>query len=253
MIRQLVKNLIHRIGYRAFRRDSFDKKFVAFSRWGVKPGPFLRHFIKTDEIAICFDAGANIGQTAKLFSALFPAATIYSFEPVSTAYAKLVAETARIERVIPMKIALGDCEGKSEMFVNDDAETNSLVSASASDGSTLTETVRITTIDQVMADRGVERIHLLKTDTEGYDLKVLAGAENAFRNESVDLVYCEVGFNEADRGHTFFYKVLEYLQGRGFHFAGLFESAFFNRPPQILYANALFVHRNSQLTIDWED
>jgi FkbM family methyltransferase len=67
------------------------------------------------------------------------------------------------------KLALGAESGHETIFLNEMAAKNSL-SPEWSDAIG-TETAEVFTVDQVMAAQGIELIHFLKIDTEGYELK----------------------------------------------------------------------------------
>ena len=54
---------------------------------------------------------------------------------------------------------------------------------------TVTCTVR--TLDEVRRELGVERINLLKIDTEGFDLQVLQGARQSLEEGRIDCIYLE--------------------------------------------------------------
>jgi hypothetical protein len=43
----------------------------------------------------------------------------------------------------------------------------------------------------VRRERGIERINLLKIDTEGFDLQVLEGAQESLRDGRIDFIYLE--------------------------------------------------------------
>ena len=76
-----------------------------------------------------------------------------------------------------------------------------------------TEVVPVKTIRQVRNEHQVEEIGLLKADTEGFDLEVLHGAERMLSKGKVFLVMVEVRFSEADKGHTPYISVREFLRG----------------------------------------
>jgi FkbM family methyltransferase len=57
----------------------------------------------------------------------------------------------------------------------------------------LSETVKITTIDDYCEKNGIEHIHLLKIDIEGHELDALAGARKMFEKKSIDIITFEFG------------------------------------------------------------
>src|SRR5262249_42479094 len=109
--------------------------------------------------------------------------------------------------------------------------------------------------DDFCADHGIERINILKTDTEGYDLHVLKGAERQLVHGKIDFIYVEVGFNKDDVAHSWFCGILDYLSSMGYQLFCFYEFdglCFVPHPKQPRYpwSNAMFV-RNG-LVIDKE-
>jgi hypothetical protein len=108
-----------------------------------------------------------------------------------------------------------------------------------SDGAiTTTEQITVDTIDSFCSENGIEHIDILKTDTEGYDIEVLRGAEGMLKRGRVSLVVAECTFDSADTRHTSFFALHEVLAARGFLFFGLYEP--YHEADRLLFANAIF-------------
>jgi FkbM family methyltransferase len=196
------------------------------------------------QISMVFDVGANTGQTAKELSQTFPAAAIYSFEPVASTFADLERNTHGLGRVQCFQIGLSSSARAVDIHRQMDSGWNS-VSKSIDRGLGKT-TIRLETIDAFCLQRGIGRVNILKTDTEGHDLHVLKGAAKLLSEGAIDAIYCEVGFHCEDVGHTHFPAVLEYLQSHSFQFYGLYGLdgiKFVDHPVEPCYpwTNALFV------------
>lgn len=65
-----------------------------------------------------FDVGANIGQSALKYSEVFPAAEIYSFEPVKGTYSKLFLNTKGNPRIHTFNVGMGKEKGSFKINVN---------------------------------------------------------------------------------------------------------------------------------------
>ncbi len=134
--------------------------------------------------AVCLDVGANLGLYSLGLSALAPKGRVYAFEPSPTTFGHLRAnlEANGAGNVVACNRAVSDTAGtvrfhdisyfSAGSFSSDEA---SLLSA-ASYGSDPFEAAA-TTIDDVVADRALERVDFVKIDVEGAELSVLAGAE----------------------------------------------------------------------------
>lgn len=91
--------LLYRMG-RTHERD-----FHALRHLGFNKSPLL------------VDVGGNVGQTVLSFYAVFPAATVVSFEPNPAAFYKLERLTKRFPRLTTIPNGLSDQTGEAELFV----------------------------------------------------------------------------------------------------------------------------------------
>ena len=128
---------------------------------------------------IAVDVGANLGFMSGIFSALSgPSGRVHSFEPSPAVYSKLLEVIAANNYTNVSAYNMG-C-GKEESSLT-------LYCPSSSGGATLRpnadmegkmpekRTVRIVNLDDFLGPK-LERLDLLKIDTEGYEDEVLAGA-----------------------------------------------------------------------------
>lgn len=142
-----------------------------------------------------FDVGANVGQTADGFSEDFRDADIYCFEPGQTAFEEL---KRNIERgpwygVQAYRLALSDHVGMLDLYV---PGGTALASAVVKEG--LPESVPTVTVDHFCTTKGIAQLDLLKIDTEGYELRVLAGATGMLSQEKVLAVLIETSLTLDD-------------------------------------------------------
>lgn len=79
---------------------------------------------------------------------------------------------------------------------------------------------------------------LLKTDTEGFELEVIRGADRMLSG-SVRAVLAETAFNRADRRHVHFADLSAALEPHGFTFVALYDGCLNGRGWD--FGNALFV------------
>jgi len=71
-----------------------------------------------------------------------------------------------------------------------------------------------TTVDDFLTERGVEAVHGIKLDTQGFELRILKGAEKALR--SCQFILVEAEFNPLYEGQPLFADVDRFLRERGF-------------------------------------
>jgi FkbM family methyltransferase len=154
------------------------------------PGWLLATIPPADRLT-AVDVGAHVGRWSR--SVLEAAARtghrvdLHAFEPAPDTHRRLVAglpATARVNR-----LAVSDRPGELTLhLVGKYAGRNSLhpIGPAASTGS-----VTATTIDEYAARHAIDHIDLLKVDAEGHDLRVLRGAERAFRAGAVSVAQFE--------------------------------------------------------------
>src|SRR4051794_8264094 len=87
----------------------------------------LHGVLPAGEIKTVFDIGANVGQSALEYADRFPKAAIYSFEPVTSTYERLLSSTSHIERIKCFCLAMGDQVGEGVINVHPDTLGSSLV------------------------------------------------------------------------------------------------------------------------------
>jgi len=192
---------------------------------------------------IFLDVGANIGQTSLALIQRFPAATIHAFEPVSSTFEHLRAATRAYPNITCHRAGLSDRAGTIEFEAAPDSVFNSIAQPGrAADPAAPREFAPVITIDQFIADLGVARVDLLKTDTEGHDLNVLRGAADALARGTIRAVFTEVTFCRGNARNTYFPLVQEFLEPLGYRFIGLYDMHWFQTKRwNETFCNALFV------------
>jgi FkbM family methyltransferase len=150
--------------------------------------------------AVCFDVGANEGQTIELLTSALRFPQIYAFEPSTAMFQKLQDKVRRAE-VHLHQLALGN-EAKIHSFTNySDPCLSSLLALDRNEANQFRDTtvqsfenVQVETIDNFVLKHSIRQINLLKLDTQGYDLEVLHGAKGAFAAGIVENVLVELNF-----------------------------------------------------------
>ena len=149
--------------------------------------------------ATVVDCGANTGQWAVALLSAFrregrgAALHLYCFEPSAPTFAKLTANLASRTgdgvTIHPVRQGLSRQSGPATLrVVHEGAGTNSLTPGGEAGA---TESVETTTLTAFARAHRIERIHLLKIDTEGHDFEVLAGARELMEAGAIDVVQFE--------------------------------------------------------------
>ncbi len=128
--------------------------------------------IQLRQDAVVMDVGANMGDFAIQAAALCPLGRVYAIEPVSEYISLLETNKTlnRLSNIEIIQVALGDHEGEIRLSIAGSE------SGAYFNGTTNTETARLTTLPQLMRECGLERIDLLKMDCEGSEWDILPAA-----------------------------------------------------------------------------
>jgi FkbM family methyltransferase len=145
---------------------------------------------------VVFDVGANQGDWAAEVLQRHPNVEVHCFEPGDTAFSRLRAR--QLDRCRLNRLAVGDQIGQVTLRRNGLDDVSSLYAVEdigahfpGHDGSAAAQVVAITTVDEYCAARGIDRIRLLKIDTEGHEMAVLKGAERMLSTGRVDALQIE--------------------------------------------------------------
>jgi FkbM family methyltransferase len=243
MISALLRSQVSRLGYVMVKRD--------FTRFGYSLFTDIRRISKTWDWSIqtVFDVGANIGQFASETLRELPDTIVHSFEPHPRAFAKL-SRSISGPRLSAHEWAVGDREGEAVLYVYGSDKDGSLINSLTPDarfpqkfGYQAREVkVRCTTIDAFCREAEVERIDLLKVDTEGFDLFVLRGAERMLREGRVRFVYVEFNdlFAKDNATGGALVPIAEYLEPFGFAYLCTYTDFVLYEGKVSVCANALF-------------
>ena len=198
------------------------------------------------EVTTIVDVGANVGQSTVAFAETWPGARIYSVEPFTEAFTRLKRNVSGRPGIVCLQCALGAAPATARVRLRKGLVTNSLAYAvdiengSADTGDT--EVVQIRTLDELCATEGIERIDLLKIDTEGYDLEVLAGSRGLIEGERISFVQVEVGMTAANTKHVPLQDAQAWVARYGYVLFGVYEQTpEWSGEPRLRFSNALFV------------
>lgn len=196
------------------------------------------------EDPVCFDVGANQGQTISLLQRAFKQPRIYAFEPAAEIYQALEAKP-RPSRVQLYNYALGhDCSQKE--FIN--YEDSPLSSFRVLEKTTENQfrdvkiknkqVVDIKTIDWFVAENQIDKIDLLKIDTQGFDLQVLKGGGECFQQGRIKNVFVELNFVKMYENQDRADQISSFLTSHRFRLVDYYEKV--HCGPILGWCTALF-------------
>ncbi len=277
MIRSWLKSLVRRSGFDLVHRTGdpvLQELLVAYRQLRLAPNStlqweshlphlasfsHLRNLLREQAIDLVIDIGANTGQFAGLVRRVGYAGDIVSFEPLSSARKALESRAAGDSRWVVRPEALGRIRGMGTLL----AYTNSTFSSfnainefgrnrfGAQVEAVGGERVEITPLDDLIGEiaRNGSRRILLKTDTQGYDLEVLAGAVGTLRDARA--VLAEASTIPIYDRSTRLTDLLCYLEREGFALSGLFPTGHDNPPGMALLELDCYFVRTNPTMVPW--
>jgi FkbM family methyltransferase len=246
MVSGLIRRLLGRVGYVLWKRE--------FLIYGIDPWLDIARLSRAwgTKVEVFFDVGANIGQTACAALAAFPAAHVFSFEPHPETFQRL--SMLRAQRFSAYSIAFSDREGEAKFYeyasAGDGTQINSLVPDARFPiqfGYSAKESAaQCSTIDRFCETSAIDRIDLLKIDTEGSELFVLRGAAGMLRAGRIGFILTEYNDLLPKSGTTggSLLQIAEYLSPFGYTYITSYTDRVMEKD-MFVSANALFAFNSS--------
>ena len=158
-----------------------------------------------------FDIGAHRGEFSSHILKYFKFSKIYAFEPQSEIYLKLKKRFHQSKNIYPYKKALSDKNKKKKLNINIKTSTSTfskynknskwrklkefLLTGSNKSSFVRSEIVNVTSIDNFCKKKNINRIDLLKIDTEGHEAEVLKGG-NEMLKKNIRYILIEFHFSK---------------------------------------------------------
>lgn len=160
---------------------------------------FIEQHVSKMGCDVVLDVGANVGAYSKSIRNANRIVQIHAFEPHPKTYLKLTRNVASLN-VETYNVAVGSVAGQLQLFDYADEDGSShaslyrdVIEHIHKEQSTKHE-VKVISLDSFVIDHGIERVALLKIDTEGHELEVLKGFLRFIKTNKVELIQFE--FNE---------------------------------------------------------
>lgn len=154
---------------------------------------------------VVFDIGANVGTATLAYRKQFPNARIFCFEPAKENFEVLKRNTADLRHVSIHNFGLGPEDSTAELHGIPNRYGGYSLFEKGSEKATVVDTVTIRKTADVLAELKVDRIDLIKIDTEGFEYEILS----SFPDEQLAQVQWIVG--ELHSRNDF--KLLDLLSG----------------------------------------
>jgi FkbM family methyltransferase len=148
---------------------------------------------------VVIDIGAHVGFFSILAARANPAGQVYAFEPLQRVYERLERNVAlnRLTNLRCLQAAAGESEGEQQFYFPDvespvsSSLRSDMLLATLGEGVVRHVTVSVVTLDAFAKREKIDRVDLIKMDTERTEHEVLKGADEILGRDHPDIV-CEV-------------------------------------------------------------
>ena len=160
---------------------------------------------------VLIDVGANIGYYSLLSVKLVgKEGKVYAFEPMSLAYNRFKKNLSlnNFTNIVLEKKGVSDKNEKLRVYFQNEYIVPSM---RKKEEGTILENIELTTIDNYVKANKINKVSLIKVDTDGYDFKVLKGAMETIKKFK-PLITIEVDPKEEDHEMylDFLFKIPQY-------------------------------------------
>ena len=152
----------------------------------------IASLLAQDRPTTVLDVGANVGNWTHAWLAARPATRVVCVEPSALNARALGNRFSREPRVEIVHAATGRQEGQALLAAPGEGSARSTLFPDATAGMTVSEEVRLITIDRLCLELGLDSVDVLKLDVEGAELDTLVGAQETLtRTQVVQFEYGE--------------------------------------------------------------
>ena len=192
-MKKIINNFLNLLGYNISKKINynFDHIYIKYFNDGQKK--------------IFFDIGANEGQTINRFNKICNNFEIHAFEPLKSAYELLNVKFSNNDKVKLNNCALGEKLEKKKIKVFKNSANSSFngplsdslweskkkIKLNSNELISTEEEVDVKTVDNYCEKKMIKKLDLLKIDVQGWEEKVLIGAEDTLKSRSVKFIEVE--------------------------------------------------------------
>jgi FkbM family methyltransferase len=173
-----------------------------------EPGlePFVRSALRGEDYPVVFpdvfrpativDVGAHVGSAALYFRHVYPGARILSFEPSPASFEYLSRNVRGESGMEIRRVAVGAEDSRMQLWAGAYSSMQASLLPTEESGRE-SVTVEVRAIGPLLGELGVDRISILKVDTEGMELPILRALDDALAD--VEVIHLEYHSDEDRR------------------------------------------------------
>ncbi len=252
-MKKLLKNIFKKFGFEISRiPDEKEMKNLSFDE-------IFKKIIKNNK-PIIFDIGANKGQSIERFLKVNNNAVIHSFEPNKDEFDLLKKKYNNNKNIKLNNIALGEKKSRKYFNITEHSANSSFLELNKDTNWIKLRSsqlnvdkenyikkkieVDIETLDTYCNQNLIEKIDIVKIDTQGYEEQILIGCKEMIESQKIDALEIEITFSSVYEKYVCFSDIEKYLVPNNYRLSGirlhnnnLFSGAIF-------FADVLFLNKS---------
>lgn len=201
----------------------FDLEIVSKDRQKINYSfdfDFPKYFGSHNKIII-FDIGANKGQSINRFRSIFKNSIIHSFEPDEECCKIIKNKYKNDKDIFINQVAASNFNDKKNLNFYYHSTDNSFYKKN-DDKIVKTSQVQTLKLDDYIKDKNIEKIHILKIDTQSYNKEVIEGLKKTLSEKRVDIIEIEINLGQNYEKKNSFFEIENFLQN--YQLAGINKS-----------------------------
>lgn len=202
-------------------RSALVKLQAESARLHSRPIQLVLEQMQRCGIDLVVDVGGNKGQYVEGLRREGFRGEIVSFEPLSDAFATLQGKCEQVDNWSCHKIAIGDADGEATINISENSHSSSLLpvcdwtlEAEPSIAYVGQEVVAVRRLDGLVRELGDARHIFLKSDTQGFESRVIEGARAIF--DRVAMVQMELAWKPTYEGQAELVEMVTLMKELGF-------------------------------------
>ena len=170
---------------------------------------FIKNVLARSNPTLCVDIGANIGGYSHLLLS-YTSSNVIAFEPLKSVYSDLRNNLDEFrDRVILENFGIGNKNDLIEIYYSDEKTTHSsfskLVGSIDYVNNNKTTKAAITTLDDYVEKKEINKIDFIKIDTEGFEPEVFDGMETTILKLQPKFIQMEFNWHHLFRHTNIYY------------------------------------------------
>ena len=220
--------------------------FIKGMFYGVFAAIEHEKMLRSIDVEIIIDVGANKGQFSLVSRKFFPNAQIIAFEPLPCA-SSIYNELFRKDENIKLFVQVVSCvSGVQKLNVTAKNDSSSLLSISNLQTEFFPGTKKVnsitvlsTPLSDVISLKDINAEALLKIDVQGTEMEVLKSTKKLLK--SIKYVYIEVSFKKFYINQPLAHDLIDYMTKQGFHIKGVYN-CIYSVKGETLQSDFLFIN-----------